>query len=78
VEILCREYGLFVLPGKRESYGGGRLYLPELANFLLQEQDPEKALDAIELSFKYIDRMTTDWHHRHIDNYDEVADNANR
>jgi hypothetical protein len=47
VETLCREYGLFVLPGEKEY--GYRHYLEELANFLLQEQNPEKALDAIEL-----------------------------
>jgi hypothetical protein len=56
VKTLCREYGLFSLPGKRDY--GGRHYLTELANFLLQEQDPEKVLDAVQLSFRCIDQFT--------------------
>jgi len=56
VEALCREYGLFSLPGGKEY--GDRHYLTELANFLLQEQDVEKVLDAVEFSFRYVDRVT--------------------
>ena len=33
VETLCREYGLFTLPGARDY--GDRNYLSELSNFLL-------------------------------------------
>jgi hypothetical protein len=74
VETLCREYGLFVLPGKNEY--GYRHYLEELANFLLQEQDSERALDAIELSFKCIDKFTRDWDYVHNSDADESADAA--
>lgn len=56
VETLCREYGVFSLPGAKDY--GDRNYLSELSNFLLQQQDVEKALDAIELSFRYIDGRT--------------------
>jgi hypothetical protein len=56
VETLCREYGVFTLPGAKDY--GDRNYLSELANFVLQEQDPEKVLDAVELSFRIIDRHT--------------------
>jgi len=76
VETLRREYGLFALPGEDQSYGRGRLYLAELVNFLLQEQDPEKALDAIELSFKCIDILTRDFDYLRRGNYDKVADDA--
>lgn len=56
VETLCREYGVFSLPGAKDY--GDRNYLSELSNFFLQQQDVEKALDAIELSFRYIDGRT--------------------
>ena len=62
VEKLCREYGVFSLPGSK-SYSD-RNFLSELATFLLQEQDPEKALDAIELSFRIIDRLTRNYHYK--------------
>ena len=74
VEVLCREYGLFVLPGKRTF--GYRHYLEELSNFLLQEQDYEKALDVIDLSFRVINRMTRTWNYLNRNNADEFADNA--
>ncbi len=48
VDTLCKEYGVFVLPGSGRHE---RNYLKELTAFLLQEQDPERAMDAIELSF---------------------------
>lgn len=59
VETLCREYGVFLLGGK-ETYGE-RNYCLDPDNFLLAERDPEKALDAIELSFRAIDRITRTW-----------------
>jgi hypothetical protein len=74
VETLCREYGVFTLPGA-EKYGG-RNYLSELANFLLQEQETEKVLDTIELSFRAIDRITRDYNHLHRQQASEKADEA--
>jgi len=74
VETLCREYGLFVLPGRKDY--AVRIYLLELANFLLQEQDPEKALDAIELSFVCIDRMTRVLGYLRRSDASELADAA--
>ena len=47
---LCREYGVFRLPSK--SRPDNRF--EELANFLLQEQDVERVIDAIELSFRIL------------------------
>jgi len=49
-KALCREYGVFKLAGK---YDEG---FEELANFLLQTEDYEQALDVIELTFRFIDR----------------------
>lgn len=74
VEKLCREYGLFSLPGAKDF--GDRNYLSELSNFLLQQQDVEKALDAIELSFRFIDLLTRKYDYLHRDNASKRADDA--
>jgi hypothetical protein len=62
VEALCREYGVFLLGGK--EIHGERNYLLDLGHFLLAERGPEKALDAIELSFRVIDGITRTWSHQ--------------
>ncbi|GAA6169409.1 STM4504/CBY_0614 family protein [Sessilibacter corallicola] len=49
-KALCREYGIFKLAGK---YDEG---FEELANFILHCEDYERVLDAIEVSFRFIDR----------------------
>lgn len=74
VNTLCREYGLFKLPGAKEY--GDRDYIEELANFFLREQNIERALDAVELSFRVIDRATRNRNYLHRQNADEVADSA--
>jgi hypothetical protein len=56
VEALCREYGLFKLPGTPGN--DRRSYILELFTFLLTETDIEKILDAVELSFRAIDAET--------------------
>ena len=56
VDILCREYGVFSLPGTREHYGD-RNYIEELTNFFLQEREVEKVLDVVQLSFAVIDGL---------------------
>jgi len=75
VDTLCREHGLFALPSAQKNYGD-RNYLSELANYLLQEDDVEKVLDAVELSFLYIDRLTREYGHLHKQNASEAADEA--
>ena len=57
VNALCREYGVFALPGTKSSFGD-RNPFEDLANFILHERDVEKSLDAVELSFQIIDRCT--------------------
>lgn len=74
VETLCREYGVFRLPGTNEY--ADRNYLSELANFLLQEEETEKVLDAIELSFRFIDRYTKDFNHLCRHRASEIAAEA--
>ena len=54
VDILCREYGVFTLKTSKDY--GDRNYRLELADFLLQQDDHEKVLDAVELSFRLIDK----------------------
>lgn len=48
VTTLCREYGLFYLPGTKEY--GERNYVAELTNFILTEKSVERVMDAVELS----------------------------
>jgi hypothetical protein len=74
VEALCREYGVFKLAGV-DRYGP-TYYQSELFNFLLQEQNPEKVLDAVELSFRMIDKVTRNWSYLHRDRASEQADGA--
>lgn len=73
VDTLCREYGMFQLP-TAEKYND-RMYLKELANFFLQEDDVERQLDVVELSFRYIDRLTREYYLGR-NNASKVADNA--
>jgi len=61
VSSLCREYGVFLLPPAK-TYER-RHYMQELVNFFLREQDIERALDTVELSFRTIDRVTRDWNY---------------
>lgn len=74
VNTLCREYGLFRLPGAKDY--GDRDYINELANFFLREQDIERAIDAVELSFRVIDRATRDWEYLRRQNASKKADEA--
>ena len=64
VEYLCREYGVFKLA--RTVAGTvyeDRRYVDELQTFFRNERDIEKALDAVELSFRVIDQHTRDTRH---------------
>jgi hypothetical protein len=74
VETLCREYGVFRLPGAEEY--GERQYIQELISFFLAERDIEKALDALELSFRVIDRVTREYSYLRRSNSSEIADAA--
>ena len=74
IETLCREYGLFRLPGTDEY--DKRNYFDELINFLGYEKNVERALDAIELSFRVIDRMTRDRNYLNRNNGSKIADEA--
>lgn len=74
VDTLCREYGVFTLRNS-DDYGD-KNYRTELANFLLRQADHEKILDAIELSFRLIDRMTRTWEFLKRSNASELADSA--
>lgn len=74
VDTLCREYGMFQLPTAEKHRG--RMYLNELANYLLQVDDVEKQLDIVELSFRCIDRLTREYDYLRKRNASESADAA--
>ena len=75
VDILCREYGVFTLD-KSQSGHRERIYLEELVNFFLQEQDVERSLDVIELCFSVIDQETRNFNYLHRRNASSMADDA--
>ncbi len=56
VDTLRHEYGVFSLPGLDAA--APRNHVSELFSFFLSERNTEKALDAVELSFRVIDRVT--------------------
>lgn len=62
--ILCREYGVFELVNNQRSYKNA------VINFFLCEQSTERALDVIELCFRYINS--------HIRNNENYRWNTNR
>jgi hypothetical protein len=55
---------------------GGRTHIEELAKFFLTEEDTEKVLDAVELSFRVIDHMTRNRDYLCRPNPSELADKA--
>ncbi|EOG7761998.1 STM4504/CBY_0614 family protein, partial [Vibrio cholerae] len=74
VETLCREYGLFKLP-HTEQYGD-RHYIEELANYFLREENVEKQLDIVELTFKVINNFTREYQYLRRHNATAIADQA--
>ena len=52
-DSLAREYGMFQL-------GDGRTPEEAALNFFLETRDHERALDFIELAFRYVDRVCRD------------------
>ena len=74
VDTLCREYGVFSLRIS-EDYGD-KNYRTELSNFLLRENDHEKILDVVELTFRLINGFSREWEFLHRNKASESADRA--
>lgn len=74
VDTLCREYGLFRLPGAKDY--GNREYINELVNAFLNEGDTEKCLDFIEIAFKVIDHFTRNYEYLRRIRASEKADES--
>ena len=73
VNSLCREYGQFRLDDSTNRYRNCR---DELIRFLLNEQNVERVLDAVELSFRVIDRHARDYNYRSKSDADKIATDA--
>lgn len=71
VKTLRREYGTFKLSNPRFSRD-----IDELEQFLLEEEDVEKILDAVELSCKVIDLYSRDYEYLRRQNANARADAA--
>ena len=74
VNSLCREYGVFSLASGKDY--GSRNYFIELINFILNEKNVERVLDAVELSCQLIDGFTRDWNYKHSNDANGDADSA--
>lgn len=74
VDSMCREYGIFRLP-PANNYSN-RNFLEELVNFFLNEQDTERVLDAVELSFRVIDEASRERSYLNRYRASEIADGA--
>jgi len=59
VDILCREYGLFRLSPK-DKYSQRDFFI-ELSNFFLNEDNYERVLDVVEISFRYINLFSVEY-----------------
>jgi hypothetical protein len=75
VDTLCREYGLFSL---RTGAGSPRHYLYELCEFITEEKDTERILDAVELAFHVVDKGTRTYNylHRSTSDAERIADDS--
>ena len=74
VDTLKREYGVFELVEREKHYQ--LTVRDELYHFFLNEKDVEKALDAVELSFKVINKETRNREYLGRHNASERADDA--
>ena len=73
VNTLRREYGRFQLAEHHLHDGNYRI---ELQTFLLSEKACDRVLDTIELSFRFIDRLTREESYRQRRDADAIADSA--
>ena len=74
VGILCREYGVFRLPGRPEYEK--RSYIDEFLGFILAEENVERVLDAVELGCRAIDGFTRSFNYLGRRDADKGADAA--
>jgi len=72
-QVLCREYGVFYLVNEH-TYD-----FEALANFILQEKDDEKVLDAVELLFRHMDNAIREnnFYYNHNTDIDRVLTELN-
>jgi hypothetical protein len=76
VEVLRREYQVFVLTKNNHAPHDSRYAFAELCEFFLSEKDTDRVLDVIELTAKVIDTFTRRFDYRYGRNFDETADGA--
>lgn len=75
-EILCREYGVFYLDNEYELRNARNSHFSALSDFFTSVREIEKALDVIELSFRFIDGFTRDNGYRYHSQPRITADEA--
>ena len=74
VNTLRQEYGVFCL-SEPKKYGHENCY-KELIDFFIQEEDIEKLIDVVELSFRFINEEARKWEYPEPYSASENSDNA--
>jgi hypothetical protein len=74
VNTLCREYGVFYLGREPRQRSRERDWSNELFDFLLQEKEVDRVLDAIEISFRIVDIYSRSFEFMNRRNANEIAD----
>jgi len=75
VDVLCREYGVFKLWEPKRSFRE-RDYMEEFTNAFMNEDNAEKCLDFIQISFRMIDVQTRKYDYANKIDASEQADAA--
>jgi hypothetical protein len=75
VECLCTEYGVFTLY-ENDFNRRERHHLKEWFDFILNEEDVEKVFDAVELSFRFLNRVGRKTDYRRVANATKSIDAA--
>lgn len=74
IEILCREFGVFHLTGT-SAFDNAHSH-QSLFKFILEEEDVEMVLDAVELSCLAVDTETRSYSYLRREDFDEAATEA--
>ena len=74
VKIMRKEYGLLTLNRHYSSHS--QSYMEEFFAQIMEEQNIDHVLDAIELGCNAIDMVVRDYNYRQNDNYDKICDDA--
>lgn len=68
-KVLCREHGVFELVPQYFATD----YMQQVIYFILKEENTEKAIDAVELAFKFVDQFAREHDYRRLEDSNDTA-----